>query len=262
MVCLTFGVWRLDDMVKRIWLLLPWVAASLACVTLFPPRPTLQWDPSPTAVVVQASDSGGMVPQTFALNSLPAGVVFGDGRIVWVEYGNSGGRRVWVAQLAAADLEAYLQTATDAGFFGWEGFYGDTNVMDASTQCLEVQLTSTSQTVCEYVSGAPAQFDTLYNLVANGLSQTGQEFVPTQGWLVAKPSATSSPTPLVWPATALGFSLAEASNGRWVEGEALALAWQVVNTNLWTNSIKDGETYYEITVQAPNLSLIPPPTAP
>ncbi len=60
--------------------------ASLACNALVPPKPPLNWDASPSAVIVEVTIIGGLVPREYVMNAIPDARVWGDGRIVWVEY--------------------------------------------------------------------------------------------------------------------------------------------------------------------------------
>lgn len=246
-----------------LYALITLLLASLACNTLLPPRPKVEWDTDPNALIVSATISGGMVPQSVAINYIPDAQVWGDGRIVWVEYLGDGQRRVLEATLTPDQLRAFLQRAVGDGFFGWEASYADYNVYDAATQCLSLALASNSKSVCEYVSGAPRAFHTLYGEVASGLGLTGSDYRPERGYLTAQAlNYEGQPTPEVllhWPANSMGLSLSDAAGGAWVEGEALELAWRMVNTNLWGGLVQEGETYYELTLQVPGVSQILPP---
>jgi hypothetical protein len=234
--------------------------SQLACNTLFPPKPKIEWDTAPEARIIHASVDGGLVPQNYALNALPDAQVWGDGRIVWVEYDTNGARHVLEASLTPDQMETYLSDVANAGFFGWENYYSDTLVQDGSTQCLEVYLTSESKSVCEYYKGAPSAFHDLYNEVAAGLGEEGSDYIPTRGYLTAEVISDlySQPVALHWPADSLGVSLSDALGGMWVEGEALELAWRTVNTNLYA-IVQEGDTYYQLIVQVPGVSQSEPP---
>ncbi|MBL8057956.1 MAG: hypothetical protein JNK29_14725 [Anaerolineales bacterium] len=237
--------------------------AALACSTLFPPRPEIAWDPSPQAVVLRAANCCGMVPYEVALNYIPDATLWGDGRIVWVELGAGGERRVREGRLTPDEQRAFLDRIAAAGFFGWQSNYGDYSVTDLASQCLGVTLTSTSHQVCEYYRGAPAAFDDLYAAAAEGAGAAGADFIPERGYLIAQEQGgfISGSAPVShWPAVAAGFSLAEASAGRWVEGEALQAAWAAVNVSLWGQAVEDDGRYYRLVVQVPGLSQSEPPT--
>lgn len=243
-----------------LWALIALMFSQLACNTLFPPKPKIEWHTDPEALVVRASFGGGLVPQNFALNALPDAQVWGDGHIIWVEYDTQGARRVLEGYLTAAQVETYLREVVNAGFFGWENVYSNPNVYDAGTQCLRIYLTSESKSVCEYYEGAPRAFHQLYNTVAAGAGADGADYVPAQGYLTALAigDVYSQPVALHWPADSLGLSLGETLGGVWVEGEALELAWRTLNTNLYA-IVQEGDAYYQLIVQVPGVSQSEPP---
>jgi hypothetical protein len=236
--------------------------AVLACSTLLPPRPETAWDPDPAAVVLQVTNCCGFVPYEVALNYIPDATLWGDGRIVWVEAGPGGQRRVLEGRLTPDEQRGFLDRIAAAGFFGWESNYGDYSVTDLASRCLTVTLAATRHQVCEYYRGAPAAFDDLYAAAAQGAGAAGADFVPERGYLSARELEGFEPgttTVVPWPAEAAGFPLAEAQGGRWVEGEALRAAWEAVNANFWGQAVEDAGRYYQLVVQVPGLSQSEPP---
>ena len=248
-------------MVKARLVLLGLLLAQLACATLLPPRPAAQWDTSADALIVRASECCGLVPNTFVENYLPEAQLWGDGRLMWVEHQSSGQRRVLTTALTGAEMTALLEDIVDAGFFGWNANYGDYSVTDLPNTCLQVNLQSRSHSVCEYYRGAPRAFHRLLGDLRSGLGRTGTDFVPARAYLTAYPHHTNQgvTTQWQWPAEALGFALAEAETGRWIDGPALELAWSIVNANSWNTLVQDGVNYYEVTVRVPGVSWNEPP---
>ena len=234
--------------------------SQLACNTLFPPKPNIEWNTDPETLIIRASVSGGLVPQNFALNALPDAQVWGDGHVIWVDYGSNGTRQVLEGYLSSDQLEAFLSEAVNAGFFGWENYYSNPEVLDGGTQCLGINLASESKSVCEYYEGAPSAYHKLYNELADGLGLAGSDYVPTQGYLTTQVinDLFGQPVALHWPVDSLGVSLNDAQGGMWVEGEALELAWRTVNTNLYA-IVQESETYYQLIVQVPGVSQSEPP---
>lgn len=243
--------------------------AGVACVTLLGPRPAVEWDPDPNALVLDATFCCGLAPAWVAENYIPEVQIWGDGRIVWVEKNAAGGQRVLTGALTPDQLTALLQQYVDAGFFGWDSLYGDFSVTDGASQCVRVALTSVIKEVCEYYSGAPEEFHTLYSSAAGGAGAPGAALAPTQGYVTAyRQSYTMPPTGdeyLMWPADSLGLSLAELYDGAWLEGEALAFAWRVVAGDTWQPLVRQGEQYFLLTVIIPGISQmaapVPPPDA-
>ncbi len=257
---------------KRSARLLPGLAAAalfvagLACNTLAAPRPAVAWDADPEALIVNATFCCGLVPMYVAQNYIPDVQIWGDGRMVWVDQNNAGSRRVLTATLKPDQLTALLQQFVDAGFFGWADNYGDYSITDGASQCVRVVLASASQQVCEYYSGAPPKFHNLYAAATSGAGATGVDYVPVQGYVIASPQTFQTPpdpaTYLNWPVDSLGLSLAGQANGVWLEGEALALAWRVVNGDSWQPLVREGDDYYLLTVLVPGVTQTQPPTPP
>jgi len=243
--------------VIRLLLALP-LLTSLACNTLLPPRPAVEWDHSPEAVVLRGTFCCGLVPQYYAENYIPEVLIWGDGRIVWVDDQASGTRRVSEGTFTEAELAALLQRFVDAGFFGWADSYANYNVTDLPTQCLHLNLLSVSKSVCEYYEGAPAAFHTLYAEAASGAGAEGTEFVPTEGLLTVfpagDPSNLTSEDYLDWDPAVTGLSLADVTGAAPVDGNALALAWRAVNRSAWSPLVREGETFYYLVVTIPGLN--------
>jgi hypothetical protein len=227
-----------------------------------PSPPDVAWDPSPEALVVRATLCCGFVPAIIPLNYIPDGQIWGDGSVLWVERSETGARQVLEGRLATEALRALLQRSVDEGFFGWQDRYAVDTIADLPDQCLFVALLDRQKQVCEHYRGAPQAFHELYDEVARGVGAVGSPYRPTRGYLTAHPitpRAPSTPVDLIWPTSAVGFSLQEAEDGRWIEGEALTLSWEVINANTWGHLVRDGSEYYQLSLQIPGVSFLPPP---
>lgn len=244
---------------RLLTLLLTLSLAALACVTVLPPRPVLGWDTSSETVVIEAYVVGGMVPMNYYQNYIPEVRVFGDGRVVWVEWQDAR-RTVLEGRLTQNELRTVLEEFSSAGFFGWENFYEPDGVIyDAPTSTLHVNLLSINKSVSEYVEGAPAQYDVLWARVAHGAGATGAEFMPQNGYLLATLiNGTNLLITHTWPDEAAGLVLSEVTAGQYVQGEALASAWRIINENQYAVIESDG-ALYSISLQIPGISYQTPP---
>ena len=225
--------------------------------------PVLSWNRDPQARLISATFCCGHITQVTLLNYIPDALVWGDGRIIWVEPDNEA-RRVLAGRLSVEQIEALLERMAAAGFFSWQDRYADQSVADAPDQCLSVELENQSKKVCEYFQGAPPAFHELYAEVAGGAGATGADYLPERGYLTAYPldlpNGFTPPVDAVWPVDSAGFSLAEIGAGRWVEGETLNIAWEMVNAKWRGMIIQESEIYYQLTLQIPGLSYVEPPT--
>jgi len=241
------------------WSFVLFILPALACNTLLPPRPPVEWNAVVNNVVIQAYSGGGML---YEPNPIPLAQLRGDGRLIWVEGGDNG-RHVKVANLTTSQVRQLLQTIVDAGFFGWKDSYSPGVVYDAPSTCLSVSLTSVSKSVCETLSGAPARFHDLLSLLVTGAGVTGADFVPERGYLKVTPlgstPAPGGPLVVAWPSQQLGLKLAEVGPGQWVEGDALRLAWSVVNASPLNPILQEGEVYYQVQLLVSGVTGIEPP---
>ena len=248
-------------------LTLPYLAlllASLACNTLQPPRPALTWDTTPATVIIELTTSGGLVPMEYVMNALPTARLWGDGRMIWVEYTSGGGRRVLEGHLSAQEMTDLLTQVSDAGFFGWANYYRPrAQVFDAGTTTLTVNLPLQTKSVSEYAGeGAPEKFHALTGLLSSGAGASGAEFVPAKGYLLAFPRGEASgQAQYHWPESSLGYGLDQAVSGIYIEGEGLEFAWKAVNESQFA-IIESGGMDYQIAVQIPGVSQQEPPAGP
>lgn len=228
----------------------------------------LQWDTSPEAKIYSATHCCGFAPHFVELNYIPDAQIMGDGTIIWTQTQPDGERQVWTGKIPQEELAIFLQSAVDAGFFGWPELFTDPlSPSDLPSQCIYIQLEDQAKKVCEYYKGAPQAFHDLYDRSAQGLGASPQAYIPEKGYLTTFPAGPVSPStpgasqPAVptWDAHAMGFSLAQAENGQWVEGPALQNVWEIVNAAPYGGTVQEGQNVYQLTLQIPGVSMVEPP---
>lgn len=234
------------------------LASLLACNTLFPPRPEVRWEADPNTLVISADTCCGML---FDPNGIPDARLWGDGRLIWVEYDGSK-RRVVSAALTAAEMTSLLQIFVEAGFFGWKDYYAPAEpIYDAPSTCIHITLVGESKSVCETVEGAPKKFGELYANVTSGAGVQGTDYVPMTGYLqstVWQVTDSGPPAP-EWPVESTGLSLKDALGGVWVDGEALRIAWETVNAEPLNSVVQEGDQFYTLILLIPNITRTAPP---
>ena len=117
-------------MCKRIAALIM-IMATLpsGCTTIAPPGQATttatapDWDPSPATIAVEALQCCGLAPGWFSENYVPHARVWGDGRIVWAEYNETGQRRVLEGRLTPEQMRALMARIVQAGFLQWDERY-------------------------------------------------------------------------------------------------------------------------------------------
>jgi hypothetical protein len=195
-------------------------------------------------------------------NYIPDAQIWGDGRIVWVEYAQDGGRRVSEGKLDKPGVAALLKGAVDQGFFAWEELYTERLApKDQPTKCLQIQADGLEKRVCEYYRGAPQAFHDFYQLVSSGAGLSGKELIPAKAYLKAYPQGPVQAEQLApeWDVSIQDLRLDQAVNGVWVEGPALEQAWNLINAHPWGTTVRQGDQLYLISLQVPGISLSQPP---
>lgn len=218
----------------------------------------VQWDISPNALVIRLtgglSIAGSYNPNYY----IPDMQLWGDGRIIWVKTDGTA-RRVFEGRLTPDQMKSLLPTIVDAGFFEWGDYYDALGGNSWTPRLWRVNLIGRSKEISEH-GAAPDTFYELRDYVKNGAGAVGQEFVPRQGYLTTSPfpGATSE---TLWPDAAIvGFTLDRFGSGRYIEGEALAFAWEAINKNPTAPVyVKSGGQVYVIMVQIPEISFNEPP---
>jgi hypothetical protein len=245
-------------------------------VSLLEPMPTptaepspavidVQWDTSPSVRIVRyysPSTTAGLAGAYDRRYYVPEVQVWGDGRIIWVVQARES-RRLLEGHLTPEQMKALLQLVVDAGFFGWEERYYTPGGHSFPFMHLEVNLIGHSKEVAEH-GGAPDEFYELEGFLSSGAGAAGREYVPTRGYLTATvlgpPEQIGATPEAQWPETTAGFALNEVGEGRYIEGEALAFAWQAVNQ--YTRApvyVESKGDLYTIMVQIPGVSYDEPP---
>jgi len=246
---------RHPSFVLRLLLVLPLLTA-LACNTLLPPRPPIEWNTAPEAVIAQAHTGGGML---YEPNLTYHASLWGDGRIIWTGYDNQGRRELFITTLSAADMTALLQDFVDAGFFGWDTTYSPGLVYDAPSSCLSVSLAAAYQSVCEVLEGAPRPFGPLYARLASGAGGPAAPYVPERAYLRLNPAGPNAAT-APWPAELTPtLAIVARQGGAWIEGDALAFAWAAVNAEPLQPVFQEAGAYYSVQLLVPGVTVISPP---
>jgi hypothetical protein len=229
---------------------------TLACNTLLPPRPPVEWNAAADFVVAEAHTGGGML---YEPNAVYQARLWGDGRLIWAAQDSQGRRSVFSASLTPDEMRSVLREFVDAGFFGWDKHYSPGLVYDAPSACLRLSLASASHSVCETLSGAPRQFRPLYARLAGGAGGQAAPYLPDRAYLRLTPSGPSGSSQ-PWPATVTP-TLAEvaAQGGAWIEGDALAFAWAAVNQDPLRPVFQASDGYYSVQLLVPGVTVISPP---
>ncbi|MDY7075890.1 MAG: hypothetical protein SXV54_03095 [Chloroflexota bacterium] len=225
-----------------------------------------RWDPSPTALIVRyysPHTNAGLAGAYDHRYYIPKVQVWGDGRIIWVQR-EGARRRVLEGHLTTDQMKALLQRILEAGFFDWKDEYYTLGGNSYPPMHLSVSLIGRSFANVEVSEhgGAPDAYYELVGFLTSGAGAAGDDYAPERGYLTAAQEPTEADVPQ-WPDAAAGIALDQARDGRYVEGEALSFAWQMVNENPRAPVyVRSKGQVYSIVVQIPGVSFFEPPPQP
>lgn len=225
-------------------------------------RIDVAWDTDPSTTIIKlysphttAGLSGAYDPRYY----VPEVQVWGDGRILWVEREGQS-RRVREGHLTEAEIKALLTRIVEAGFFEWEESYQTLGGSSLPWMHLQVNLSGRSKEIREH-GGAPDAYYDIEAHLLSGAGADGREFVPTCGYLTARPFSAGGGGPQ-WP-SGVEVTPDNIGDGQYVEGRLLEFAWDLVNKNpLNPIYASYGGHTYVIMVQIPGVSLAQPPDSP
>ena len=133
-------------------------------------------------------------------------------------------------------------------------------------QVLTVHLREQTKSVIVNNAEPPQGYRELAQLISSGAGASGHAYIPGQAFLSAYPQMIEwnegqGIEVIRWPSDIAGFTLAEldemggAFRGKYVDGQTLAFAWQVINASPHSPLVEEGGEIYLITLQIPELSM-------
>jgi hypothetical protein len=237
------------------WLTLLGAALAVAAIVILLSRDPLAYRQEPDTLVIHAAirswPGGGMPGQ--ACNQIPALRIWGDRRIVFSQI-ESGVRQVFVGTLTAKQLSGLLDMLEGMDYFDDPP---PDSLNEAGTgYSLQVNLK------WQQVHSFWAAENEVFNALIAAIEVAELElFTPERGLLMVGPYAgmTLDEYPQ-WPGD-FPFSLAEVgAQGRWIEGDVLAYAWETINRQpAPLTGVEENGTVYAIGLEIEGISLDDPP---
>jgi hypothetical protein len=220
--------------------------------------PSLAYSHDPSVVVVEAgiqTMSGGP-PPIYSCNSVPLLLVWGDGRTFKSDFGHAG-RMTLTGRLDSTEIDVLLALLAREGFFEPQPRGVP---LPSGGPTWGISLTLRDGVFRQSGNNPPPLLTHLLDAVP---ADHFSPFVPQLGLLVAEEGSRYllGPTRPIpdWPAR-FGSTLRDATlRGQWIQGDALAFAWGVVNDAAPSVPfIRDGGTVYSVGLQIPGISYFDP----
>jgi hypothetical protein len=236
-----------------------WYIAAIALLVVAltgcgQPEIDLTYSKNPEDVIVQATSTGGYVPDAYVSSYIPEFRLYGDGRVVWSVW-KDGLTLVQQGYLTDEEVSALLDWIAGMGFFGMKNQYTAKNApTDLPNDCVRVNIMNEQKTVCEYSGGAPKKWSEVYGHLRQGADVANyQPFRPTIGWVSGEVITWGNPQDTAsWPES-FAPRPKDMMEGVWVEGETLETLWQGrLEQGPWM-IFEDGQEHYGLVLQVPGL---------
>ena len=185
-------------------------------------------------------------------NHIPNLRIWGDGRTILADYDQQTGlRTVYTGYLDSTQIAAALELLKNRGFF-------------LPVAPKPANPSGTFFTLRVMLSSDPQDFytrsdkTTYKKLVSSFDLSQFTVFAPSEALLVTSQFVRDKPDQ-EWP-TRFGFSLTEADQGLWIQGEALDYLWQFVNEwSTYIPALRENGSFYSIALEIPGISALDPP---
>jgi hypothetical protein len=246
---------------KQVWSLGIVFVFLLAAYTIYLWVSWPDWDPSPNNRII--SFQPGFVE--IDANYIVPFQVWGDGRIIWVEYAQDHSRRVLEGHLSLAQLKDLVGKFSKAGFFNpfanlIPNPFQKYRLQNLAGGSFQIRLRNGESS--RYIDSTDSMVSELASYLGKGAGAFGKNYTPTQGRLYVVLASDIKDLPkniepeYQWPDQKFGYTLGSMyKNGgseNDLKGDELAFAWKVVNSPV--PFVESGGVKYWIAIHIPGIS--------
>jgi hypothetical protein len=229
----------------------------------------VQWSRDPAAIVFRAEVTDGRTEGIRERDDIPECTVYGDNRVVWINYTGAFEYEVLYDIVSDARLTEFVNyLAVNAGVYGYQAL-ADSQIPTTSPPVVErLQLTvnDVEHRADSFSGWSPDWFQGVMR-ACTSLSGTPVLFEPTGAWLTAEELAgPPAAVVLLWEPAASGLDLGEvaaSSEPRWITGQNLRALWNVMlnqpGTVAYLQIGEDGvQRNFAVALQIPGVSRVSP----
>ncbi len=232
----------------------------------------IQWDRSPSTIVFRADVTGGSTADTFpARNEIPACTVYGDNRVVWLNYVGTYETQVLFDTVPDQPIRDFVTNLTIN-----EKFYqypAQADVQPATSVQPVIETLTLAVSGEEHSSDAYSGWDADYYsrilTKCQTISSTPILFEPTAAYVSAQAIPADQPDSgafnVPWDATANGLSMAAlAASGerRWITDRNVTVLWNLIRNSPSNLRFTEGDTQYYVALEVPNVTRESPQAPP
>lgn len=221
----------------------------------------LDWNHDPQTIILRVDERRNDAPPYELANEIPPCTLWGDGRVVWVnELENE--KQVLEAYIDDETIRKLIEDLVFSGFYDWQSNYAISDLSNPVISSITLNLYADERTVSRYddwpVNG--------YQRALNACTQASNSpalVLPEGGWITAYEIGRDTTIgEWRWAPQKAGFTLAEVANGqppRWITGDLAKHVWQNTITGGSRMQVRDGDLFYMVALQVPNIMRDAPP---
>jgi hypothetical protein len=226
----------------------------------------IQWERDPLHVVFRAEVAGGNQDDFYRLTEVPLCTIYGDNRLVWTVE-NGAIQEVLFDQLTDAQINSFITdlTVTERIYTYEAGF--DLRIPSSDIpvyQKITVHVNGVEHVTDDFV-GWPNDYDYFERVLekCRSLATAPRAFVPQGAWISAREVEYTGEIPeIIWEPDAANLYLTEIAGDaerRWIEGNNVAILWNVLYDNNLQAQFNERDVNLEVALQVPGVTLDAPP---
>jgi hypothetical protein len=228
---------------------------------------SFDWDRSPSTLIVRLDTQSETASQPDRLNSIPPCTLWGDGRVVWSTFDETGAEQILEARVDETTMRTFLEDIINRGFYNWTSDLVPSDASNPVSESMTLYLYNEAHTVQKF-NAWPQDSYTKILQNCQHLSSTPVLVLPKAGWISAYPIPLDSSMPnWRWPSSA-PFTLqelAEKSQSRWLEGDLASYIWLNARRSHGRIQVIERNQAYQVAIVVPGYSreaASPPTSAP
>lgn len=226
----------------------------------------VQWDRSPGHIVFRAEVTSNETEDAFFQRSeVPYCTVYGDNRVVWTVTTGDNATEIFVGRAEDAIIQRFVEDLT-VGYTIYNYDAGADRQPPGDLRPVVEKLTlhvNGLRHVTDALAGWSFDYFEEITDMCRRLAAP-VTFAPTGAWLSAQATEYDSNSPgILWDGQAensIDFApLAASGERRWIEGDLLAVLWDITNVNPPTLQFEQEEGTYHVALEIPYVTLDAPP---
>jgi hypothetical protein len=215
----------------------------------------LDWDRSASSILLRVDQIATFESEAYTINALPLCTIWGDGRLVMLNYLGSTSE-VLEARLSDEQIREVIENIIGFGFYSWEDDIIPVGTENPTLESISLNLFDNPKTVERYDDWPNNGFSQILQS-CQGSSPTRATVIPDGGWVSAYvlDSFDNSGSLLDWPRNApfTMEDLAGSDEARWVDGAWAHEIWDITRETGTVQILENGIAY-EIAIEVPDIS--------